>query len=367
MTGEQADGAAVRAAPADGIPAAPTGGTGTGLGADSETRSITATAPVRACDLGGWTDTWFGGPGRVLNLAMAPGARVTVTRTAGPAPVILSVPDFADRYPVVPGSPLPGRHRLLESALDLLPPPPGGPVEVVVRTGVPPGCGTGTSAAVAVALLAALGAWRGEAQGPTELARTAHRLETEVVGAESGVQDQLAAALGGITYLEVDAYPAATATPLGHWAALDDHLAVVDLGRAHDSSSLHRQVIADRSARARAALDRLREAACAGREAAAGRDLLGLGRAMVANTEAQAALHPALVGTAARRVVASAGAEGALGWKVNGAGGDGGSVTLLARDAGARTVLGRRLAEELGLGLLPLRLSPAGVQVTAGP
>ena len=33
---------------------------------------ITASAPVRVCDNGGWTDTWFGGPGRVLNIAVSP-------------------------------------------------------------------------------------------------------------------------------------------------------------------------------------------------------------------------------------------------------------------------------------------------------
>ena len=30
---------------------------------------IESSAPVRICDNGGWTDTWFGGPGRVLNMA----------------------------------------------------------------------------------------------------------------------------------------------------------------------------------------------------------------------------------------------------------------------------------------------------------
>ena len=51
---------------------------------------------------------------------------------------------------------------------------------------------------------------------------------------------------------------------------------------------------------------------------------------MIANTEAQRSLHPELVGVDARRVIEFAAAHGAIGWKVNGAGGDGGSVTILS-------------------------------------
>jgi len=50
---------------------------------------------------------------------------------------------------------------------------------------------------------------------------------------------------------------------------------------------------------------------------------------MLLNTEGQRALHPALVSPEAEAVFALARAHGAIGWKVNGAGGDGGSVTLL--------------------------------------
>ena len=51
---------------------------------------------------------------------------------------------------------------------------------------------------------------------------------------------------------------------------------------------------------------------------------------MIENTEAQSSLHPELVGADARAIIEVARQHGALGWKVNGAGGDGGSLTLLA-------------------------------------
>jgi D-glycero-alpha-D-manno-heptose-7-phosphate kinase len=58
-------------------------------------------------------------------------------------------------------------------------------------------------------------------------------------------------------------------------------------------------------------------------------DFPALGRAMIENTEAQGRLHPDLISRDARRIIEIARAHGALGWKVNGAGGEGGSLTLL--------------------------------------
>ena len=50
---------------------------------------------------------------------------------------------------------------------------------------------------------------------------------------------------------------------------------------------------------------------------------------MVENTDAQTQLHSELVGADAQAIIGCAREHGALGWKVNGAGGDGGSLTLL--------------------------------------
>src|SRR5204862_143586 len=70
-------------------------------------------------------------------------------------------------------------------------------------------------------------------------------------------------------------------------------------------------------------LDELRRAAERARDAVDAADFVALGLAMIANTDAQARLHPDLVGTEARTAIDAARANGALGWKVNGAGGDG--------------------------------------------
>jgi D-glycero-alpha-D-manno-heptose-7-phosphate kinase len=57
--------------------------------------------------------------------------------------------------------------------------------------------------------------------------------------------------------------------------------------------------------------------------------LTALGTAMVANTNAQGELHPALVSADASQFIDLARKHGACGWKVNAAGGDGGSLTIL--------------------------------------
>src|SRR5580700_9607280 len=97
---------------------------------------IEASAPVRICDIGGWTDTWFGGPGRVLNVAVRPGVEVSVRSTGGAGPVVLVVESFGDRYPVEPGARRQARHPLLEAAIDAFPPTGPGQVTVTIRSAV---------------------------------------------------------------------------------------------------------------------------------------------------------------------------------------------------------------------------------------
>jgi D-glycero-alpha-D-manno-heptose-7-phosphate kinase len=327
-------------------------------------RVIEASAPVRICDNGGWTDTWFGGPGRVLNIAVTPGVEVSICTTAGPGPVVLDVATFGDRYLIVPGASRVARHPLLEAAIDASPPPGDLAVEVSVRSGVPAGCGAGTSAAVAVALLGGLAAVRSEQPSPRDVAYAAHRLEVDVLGVQSGIQDQLSAAFGGINYLEIERYPEATVHTLPPWEELSARLTLVFLGRAHDSSGVHRQVIENVGCHGSEVFSRLRDAAVAARDAVLAQDLDAFGQAMIANTEAQSSLHPELVGVDARRVIEIAAAPGAVGWKVNGAGGDGGSVTILSATREAKDALEHRVAVlDTRYRVLPIQVSSVGLQV----
>jgi D-glycero-alpha-D-manno-heptose-7-phosphate kinase len=170
-----------------------------------------------------------------------------------------------------------------------------------------------------------------------EVAAMAHRVETVRLGRQSGIQDQLAAAHGGVNRIDMTEYPSAVVTPIaldaGVRVELERRLLLVFLGRSHVSSAVHEEVIASLEGAdpsvVDARLEPLRAAARAGAEALDAGDLEAYGAALVANTDAQRRLHDGLVGPEARRLFDAASAAGASGWKVNGAGGDGGSVTIL--------------------------------------
>lgn len=330
---------------------------------------IRATAPIRVCDVGCWTDTWFARHGAVFNIAVSPLAEATLTvharASAGPDErVRLHAADLGEPYAVCEPGPPWGPHPLLEAAIAAVEPPRELRLEIELRGGAPPGAGTGTSAAVSVALLGALDALRPRPRTPREIAALAHQVETERLGRQSGIQDAIASACGGLSYIAIDAYPHAAVTavvpPRHVLAALDERLLLVYLGRSHDSSALHEAVIA-RLADAgpdAPALEALRRTAAPARDAVLAGDFAALGRAMIECSEAQGRLHPALVGPGAQQAIEIARAHGALGWKVNGAGGDGGSLTLLCRDAAhAGALSGELVAAAPGLRRVEVRVS----------
>ena len=86
---------------------------------------------------------------------------------------------------------------------------------------------------------------------------------------------------------------------------------------------------------------------------------------MQRNTALQAELHEALVSPEAQRVIEIAQAHGALGWKVNGAGGSGGSLTLLCgADGASKRAMLREIEQENGLfRVIPIALSQHGLRV----
>jgi D-glycero-alpha-D-manno-heptose-7-phosphate kinase len=329
------------------------------------TTRIRTTAPVRVADLGGWTDTWFAGAGRVCSVAMEPGAFVDILLADAAGPITLIVGSTGERYSFTVGD-QPGRHPLLEAAIAAMPIKSAATIEV--GADVPPGSGLGTSAAVVVALLSGLAAARGMSLSPDELAAMAHGVETGL-GLQSGVQDQWAAAFGGVNDLTVD-YPnvfrrevAIDAETAGE---LSRRLMTVYLGTPHDSSQLHEEVItALAMSHPGNTFRRLREAAEDGARALALGDFSRYGAAIIDNHEAVRQLHPGLIGKQADMVIGLARACGALGWKINGAGGEGGSITLLGPQMPHAL---SALRQSLGLlsesRVLDLMYTPHGVRTT---
>lgn len=362
--------------------------------------SVTATAPVRVCDVGGWTDTWFGSPGQVCSIAVGPAVSATASRTVEPpgavvAPVRLVAPDIGLDHRFGPhpelgwDSPEPSVEPLLEHAVAevLASHEAGGaapvpPFEVTLRSSVPPGASLGTSAAVVVAVLAAVRALVDpnrfgalDAAGRAELARTAHRVETKRAGREAGVQDHWASACGGALHLAIDTYPDVRPLPLdpppGLLDAIGERLVNVVIGR-HDSSAVHGEVIRAfltcdgvEHDRVRRASRRLASLAAEAARALSTGDVEHWADVLVRSTEAQAAMHPDLVGPVHHRAIEVARAAGAVGWKVNGAGGHGGSLSVVAPPGGAEAVRRALAGADPGWRLLDLAPSGAGVTVTS--
>ncbi len=294
-------------------------------------------APIRICDNGGWTDTWFAGHGKVFNIGVSPYVEVQLKVLpigALPARVVLDAENYGDRYAFEPPA-LPDRHPLLEAVIDELGLPDNMSLEIGVFSEAPAGCSTGTSAAAAVALIGALDSLSPGRMAQHQVAATAHRIEVERLGMQSGIQDQLCAAYGGINFIEMSTYPHASLSQLALsdavWWELERRLVLLFLGRPHLSSEVHDRVIAGLAQEGERSplLEELRCAAERARDAVLAADFCALGRAMTENTDAQSRLHPDLVGPQARAAIDVARASGALGWKVNGAGGEGGSIAIL--------------------------------------
>jgi D-glycero-alpha-D-manno-heptose-7-phosphate kinase len=335
-------------------------------------RVVNSVAPIRVCDNGGWTDTWFARRGAIFNVGVYPYAEVQVeVFEDGPSGIVLHAENYGERYAVSPPPAPWGRHPLLEAAIAYMKVPPGLRLEVCIHSEAPTGAGTGTSAAVTVALVAALDALTPGRLTPHEVAYAAQRVETEMLGRQCGIQDQLASAYGGINYIDMFEYPWASVSPIrvpdAVWWELERRLVLVYLGKSHDSSAIHEQVIRELENAGPDAppLRDLRRTAPRSRDAVYAGDFAELGRAMIENTDAQARLNPALVGTEASRVIAIAREHAVLGYKVNGAGGEGGSITLLCDEHSPRkrALLRAIEAEDPAFRHVPTYLSRQGVRV----
>jgi D-glycero-alpha-D-manno-heptose-7-phosphate kinase len=304
-------------------------------------RVINSVAPIRIVDNGGWTDTWFAGHGKIFNIGIYPYAEVQVEVFPADGShdrVIIQAENYGDRYAMAPEAQTWTKHPLLEAAIHYMKIPDDLALEVTIFSEAPAGASTGTSAAVSVALLGALDRLTPGRMTPHEVAMAAHHVEMEMLHLQCGIQDQLCSAYGGINYIEMRQFPWAAVSqiqvPNSIWWELERRLVLIFLGRSHDSTELHKKVIRELEHEGPDSprIEALRGTAGMSRDAVYAGDFRAFGQAMIVNTEAQTHLHPDLVSGDALEVIEIAKRHGAIGWKVNGAGGEGGSVTLLAGD-----------------------------------
>jgi D-glycero-alpha-D-manno-heptose-7-phosphate kinase len=345
---------------------------------------IVSRAPVRIADLGAWSDTWFAKSGAVSNVAMSPGVTVRLRPDSSLSVDKIRVRSLGDE-----------RVERIEAPNDWHDPLLGalvahdggrGGFEIAVDSGVPAGSGLGTSASVAVALVAALDTLHGRTSTQLGVAHRAHQGET-ATGRQSGVQDHAAAALGGVHRWAIN-YPTFSShdrlTDDSLLRSLNRRLLAVYLGAPHESSRLHELVIRGLESpespespewsdlsnvpRSERLLEPLRAAAIFGHDALSRGDFASYGQAMVACHEGQRRLHPELISDLADHVVSAVALSGAAGWKVNGAGGTGGSLTVLCNDDPAnRQSLWNIINEIPGAEVLDLQVDHRGVHVDVVP
>jgi len=337
-------------------------------------RIINSVAPTRIVDNGGWTDTWFARYGSVFNIAVSPYAEVQIEvfRSTGEAErIIVFAENFGDRFELAPRKTGWGRHPLLEAAIEFMHVPEDLAIQVTISSDAPAGASTGTSAAVTVALIGAIDRLTGGHMSPHDVAYAAHHVEMEIVGLQCGIQDQICSAYGGINFIEMDKFPHATVSQIQvsdaiRWE-LERRLVLIYVGKSHSSSEVHAKVIRELESEGPASkrLEDLRKTAGKSRDAVCAGDFAALGRAMIENTEAQGRLHRGLISRDAQRVIDAASARGALGWKVNGAGGEGGSLAILCPPgAGARAMIEAAIEQASNAyQVLPTSIAPAGLHV----
>lgn len=340
---------------------------------------VNSVCPIRINDIGGWTDTWFAEHGDVFNMGVYP--YIQCQMEVMPMDdnvehrVTINAMDYGDRYGINPDNILYDKHPLLEAAVDLMRVPKDLAIEVSIMSKVPGGCSTGTSAAVSVALIGALDRLTYGRLTPAEVAMKAHEIETVYLKQQCGIQDQLCAAYGGILHINMYKYPHAHVSYLEisnpvRWE-LETRLTLIYLGETHTSSKVHEWVIKELEGKGPedARLEKMRQLSHRAKDAMYEADFLELGRVMSENTDVQGELHSDLISPRAHQTIEIAKQHGAIGWKINGAGGDGGSITLLSKPDWAQRQRMVRAIEEQGGGVaeIPIYLSRMGLRVWETP
>ena len=327
----------------------------------SANKEILARAPVRICDIGGWTDTWFYPEGAIFNFCVDLYSYVRIIKNEQKS-IRIFAENLGKSVEVLNFKEIKydGKLDLLKAAVKRMEIEDG--ISIHVRADAPPGCGTGTSASVAVALISALATYKGSSLNQNEIAILAHKLEIEELGLESGVQDQYAASFGGINFMEIN-YPSVKITKITinekKVFELESQFILVYLS-SRNSSEMHNAVIENYKkgdADTLKSFDIMKECAYDMKNAI-NADIVDIGNVMNRNWEAQKKLHSLMVNPIINKAEKISKRNGAIGFKCNGAGGGGTAIILAGR--GHEHQLRKELVEN-GYNIIPFKLCFRGV------
>jgi D-glycero-alpha-D-manno-heptose-7-phosphate kinase len=241
-------------------------------------------------------------------------------------------------------------------------------VSLLLASDVPPGTGLGSSSAMAVALLRALGAFTDTPLTPDDVADLACRLEIERLGMPIGKQDQYASAFGGLNAIEFTAQ-GVQVNPLrltsDTLAALARRLLLFSTGRTRDAASVLRTQQRDTRSNPAviASLHALKSLAAQMCDALENEQLDCFGGLMNVAWQRKKQLARNISSQDIDGWYTAAREAGALGGKIAGAGGGG---FLLLYCPPRRQHILRRVMERCGLREMSFDFDFAGGRVIAG-
>ena len=327
-------------------------------------RPAHASAPLRLDFAGGWTDVPpFSARegGAVVNATIGLYAHASALPAA--EGITLRSDDLGEelRLDGPEELSLAGGLPLLQAAVRLL---SVGRCRVVSRSEAPAGSGLGSSGALDVALVGALGRACGKETSPEAKAEMAWRLEVMEAGMPGGKQDQWSAAMGGFRRLTFHD-PAVTTERLAIDPAflefLERHIVLCYTGTSRISGRMISRVIGgyeqgvDHIVRA---FHGMKEIALRMAEALEAGDAALVGRLLEENWACQCRLDPGMRTDEMARLERAVTAAGVLGGKAAGSGA-GGCMFFLARSNPTAVADAARNA---GASLLPVSWTADGVR-----
>lgn len=334
----------------------------------TDTTPVYALAPLRISFVGGGTDFphWYREHGgAVLSTTIDHFVRVTVAPRDDRDVRVRSL-DLGElvRYRLDDGPHYDGVLDLAKAAIDRMGIDVG--LDVDIESEAPPGSGLGGSSALVTAVVAAIACLDERALSCDELVRLSYAIEREDLGIAGGWQDQYAAAFGGFNLIEFGRDGVQLVPVEAGADALEElrkHLLLCYTGKVRRNVGLiDRQIQMFEAGREDTLLGmkQLREMAYAMRDAIEAGDMQRLGTMLREAFEAKKRMNPHIAeGTPIEAMLDAAGAAGATGGKICGAGG--GGYLLIATPPEARASV-RAALEAMGGQFAPFEVDPDGVR-----
>jgi D-glycero-alpha-D-manno-heptose-7-phosphate kinase len=333
--------------------------------------TITAQAPCRVDLAGGTLDIWplylFHQPAVTVNFAVDRYARCTLeARTDGRIELSSTDQELSESFASLQSLKEAPQYRLPLLAYVVRFFAPEGGITLRTDSEAPAGAGISGSSALIIAIASALNRLTGRGYSIERIREVSQNIEAQIIRVPTGCQDYYPAMYGGVNAIELRAdgifRQAITVDP----EDFNERIALAYTGEPRQSGINNWEVTKahiDGDRKVHRNFERIAEIAWAMRGALERADWAEAARLVREEWANRRENAPGITTPLIDRLAEAARPAGAMGAKVCGAGG-GGCVFFLV-ERGARLRVEEAIARE-GAAVLPVRLAPEGVKVTAG-